>query len=311
MHFFCNQITQFVSHHYASNAQNIPFLDSIPHFAHYTGMANRSWSTDALVLSLSAFGEGHREAHLLTQDRGLIRAAVFGGAKSKLRALVSPFQTGKVWLYTDPVKKSSRITDFDVVAWRPGIREELVRSWCASFCAEVVTRSHGVADWRLVNAYLDGIAVSGEDECRRGTLRFVWRTLEAAGLCPDLSACARCGDALFSEEPLAPQTAETVPLDDADPSINGQKGENEVVYYSPVDDALLCGRCAQAGERRFPLSVGSLRYLRAIGSERPDAVRRLRVSPREYAELRGFLFFLVSRMVDGTLKTLEAGDGIL
>ncbi|HNY16739.1 MAG TPA: DNA repair protein RecO C-terminal domain-containing protein [Treponemataceae bacterium] len=270
-------------------------------------MANRSWSTEALVLSLSAFGEGHREAHILTLDRGLIRAAVFGGAKSKLRALVSPFQTGTAWLYTDPVKKSTRITDFDVVAWRPGIREDLVRSWCASFCAEIVTRSHGVADWRLVNAFLDGIAVSGEDECRRGTLRFVWRTLEAAGLCPDLSVCARCGDGLFPEEPFASQAAEpagTAP-------INGQKGENEVVYYSPVDDALLCGRCAQAGERRFPLSAESLRYLRAIGSERPDAVRRLKVSPREYAELRGFLFFLVSRMVDGPLKTLEAGDGIL
>lgn len=264
-------------------------------------MSNRSWNCEALVLSLSSFGEGHREAHLLTRDKGLVRAAVFGGAKSKLRALVSPFQTGTAWLYSDPVKKSTRITDFDVTSWRPGIREDLIRSWCASFCAEIVTRSHGIADWRLVNAYLDGIAVSGEDECRRGTLRFVWRTLEAAGLCPDLSSCVRCGDEL----PFA------VPLADRPGAMNGQKGENEVVYYSPVEDALLCGKCAQPNERRFPLSTGSLDYLRAIASESPEAVRRIRLEAKEYAELRNFLFFLVTRMVDGPVKTLEAGEGIL
>jgi len=175
------------------------FLDTIPPIAHYRPMANRSWSTEALVLSLSSFGEGHREAHLLTRENGLVRAAVFGGAKSKLRALVSPYQSGTVWLYTDPVKKSTRITDFDVVSWRPGIRENLIRSWCAAFCSEVITRSHGIADWRLVNAYLDGIAVSDEDECRRGTLRFVWRILESAGLCPDLTLCTRCGCGLFRD----------------------------------------------------------------------------------------------------------------
>ena len=261
-------------------------------------MSNRSWSTEALVLSLSSFGEGHREAHLLTRDKGLIRAAIFGGAKSKLRALVSPFQSGTVWLYTDPVKKSTRITDFDVTAWRPGIREDLVRAWCASFCAEIVTRCHGVSDWRLVNAYLDGISVSGEDECRRGTLRFVWRILDSAGLCPDLTLCARCGKE-FTEEGARP---------DAD---DGKKGENKVVYYSPHEDAVLCERCAQPGERRFPLSHESLAYLTAIAGEAPETVRRMRVEAGEYAELRNFLFFLVTRMIDGPLKTLETGEGIL
>jgi DNA repair protein RecO (recombination protein O) len=254
-------------------------------------MTNRSWRTDALVLSLSVFGEGHREAHLLTKDKGLVRAAVFGGAKSKLRALVAPFQSGVAWLYTDPVKKTTRITDFDVTSWRPGIREDLVRAWCAAFCAEIVTRSHGVADWRLVNAFLDGISVSGEDECRRGTLRFIWRTLESAGLCPDLFSCVRCA----------------CPLE----RLDGQNDENEVVYYSPVDDALICGRCAQDGERRFSLSPGAIGYLRAIGTESPEEVRRMRLDAREYAELKGFLFFLVSRMVDGSLKTVESGEGIL
>lgn len=269
---------------------------------HYTLMSNRSWSSQALVLSLSSFGEGNREALLLTPDRGLVRAAVFGGAKSRLRSLVSPYQTGIAWVYTDPVKKTSKITDFDVQAWRPGIREGLVRTWCAALCAEIVTRSHGIADWRLVNAFLDGIEVSGEDECRRGLLRFLWRLLTTAGIAPDTSCCARCG----TETRAAPGGDGESGAPDG-----GENRENTILFYSPHEDACVCPECARGGERGFPLSGESLAFLAAIDRLGPADARRFQPGPRCYAELRGFLFFLVSRMVDGTLKTLETGDGIL
>jgi len=269
------------------------FLDRIGIFTHYTAMSNRSWSTQALVLSLSSFGEGHREALLLTEDNGLIRAAVFGGAKSKLRALVSPYQSGTIWLYSDPVKKSNKITDFDVSAYRQGIRENLVRTWSAALCTEIVTRSHGIADWRLVNAFLDGISISDENDCRRGLLRFLWRLLVAAGINPDIACCARCG------EPIG--TA----------GISGGKDENGLVYYSPHEDACVCLRCARNEDRRFPLSVRSIAYLSAIEHERASLVRSIPLAESDYSELRQMLFFLVTRMIDGPLKTLETGEGIL
>jgi len=246
-------------------------------------MSNRSWSAKALVLSLSTFGEGNREALLLTEERGLVRAAVFGGAKSKLRALVSPYQTGTAWIYSDPVRKSAKITDFDVQSWRPGIRESLVRTWCAAVCAEIVTRSHGVADWRLVNGFLDGIAVAGDDECRMGILRFIWRILAAAGIAPDVSRCSRCG--------ATPQ--------------------NTVLYYSPLDDSCACERCARPEERGFPLSGEATRYLVAIDELSPGEVRSIRLPEGDYADIRGFLFFLATRMIGGGLKTLETGEGII
>lgn len=249
---------------------------------HYTPMSTRSWSGNALVLSLSSFGEGHREALLLTEEKALVRAAVFGGAKSKLRSLVSPWQSGRIWIYTDPVKKSSKITDFDVTSWRQGIREDLIRTWCASVCSEIVTRSHGIADWRLVNAFLDGISVSDETECRYALLRFFWRVLLAAGIAPDVSACVRCG------EPV-----------------------NEVLYYSPLEEACICERCVKSDESRFPLSREACIWLEAIEHLSPSQARSARPESRSYAELRQFLFFLVSRMIDGQLKTLEAGEGIL
>jgi DNA repair protein RecO (recombination protein O) len=252
-------------------------------------MASRSWRTQALVISLSTFGEGHREATLLTEDSGLLRAALYGGAKSKLRALVAPYQTGTVWLYADPVKKSAKITDFDVTAFREPIRDNLVRAWCAALCAELVTKTQGVADWRLVNAFLDGITRSGEDECRRGLLRYLWRTLTLAGLAPAVTECGRCG----------------------------KKTLNEVVWYSPAEDATVCDSCLNQGAtptrdgRGFRLTPEATAYLAAIDSQSPTTVRAIPLGAEGYATLRHFLFFLVSRMIDGKLKTLETGEGIL
>lgn len=248
-------------------------------------MPNRSWSTEAVVLSLTSFGEGHREALLLTPEHGLVRAAVFGGAKSKLKGLVSPWYRGTAWLYSDPVRKTVKATDFDVLSYRDGIREGLVRTWCASLCSEIVSRSHGVADWRLVNAFLDGIAVSDETECRLGLLRFIWRTLLTAGINPSIEWCARCGD--------------------------GTKGENGVLFYSPYEDACVCESCVRDEERRFPLSREARIYLESIVHLKPSDVRAITLGEGPYGELRVFLFFLLSRMIDGPLKTLETGEGIL
>lgn len=239
-----------------------------------------------MVLSLSPFGEGHREALLLTSDQGLVRAAVFGGAKSKLRSLVSPWHSGSVWIYTDPVKKANRITDFDVRFWREGIRENLVRSWCASLCAEVVTRSHGIAEWTLINAFLDGIAVSSENECKRALLRFIWRVLMGAGIHPETSVCARCLS-------------------------GGENAPNEILFYAPGEEACLCQRCARTEERQFPLSAQALDWLKAVETLTPAQARSVLPDSETYAQLRKFLFFLLARMVDGKLRTLESGEGII
>jgi len=255
-----------------------------------SAMAERSWTTEALILSLTAWGESNREALFLTPDRGLQRASVFGGAKSKLRAQVGPWQTGTLWVYTDPVKKTAKITDIDVTAWRQGIRESLVRTWCASLCAELVTKSHGNADWRVVNAFLDGIAVSDDDECRRGLLRFAWRLLIGSGVNPETGRCARCGEGIAK-------------------SLRGEPFP--VAFYSPHEDSFLCPACARAEERGFPLSAPALVYLDAVEHLAPSQARALPLDGPAYAELRGVLFFLLTRLVQGPLKTLETGEGIL
>ena len=221
---------------------------------------------------------------MLTEERGLVRAAVFGGPKSRLRSGVSPYHSGRMWLYTDPVKKTTKVTDFDVQKWREGIRESLVKTWCAALCAEVVLRSQGTADWRLVNGFLDGINLSKEEACEPALIRFLWRAIAAAGLRVDIETCARCGRAA---------------------------GAGGALWYIPFEDGCACGECAAQSERVFPLSSEARLYLIAAESANMKAARAIQLSAAALGPLRDFLFFLTEKMIGGKLKTVESSAGLI
>ncbi|MDR2782867.1 MAG: recombination protein O N-terminal domain-containing protein, partial [Treponema sp.] len=102
----------------------------------------RNATYSALVLRTRPVGESNREAFFLTAEGGVIRATVFGGAKSKLRACVSPFHQGTLWVYHDTVKDFMKVTDFDVKQWRPGLRELYDRSMAAAAVMDTIAASH-------------------------------------------------------------------------------------------------------------------------------------------------------------------------
>ncbi len=244
----------------------------------------RSWSSPAIVLSLSAFGEANREAAVLTEERGLVRAAVFGGPKSRLRAAASPYHSGRMWFYTDPVKKTTKVSDFDVEKWREGIRESLIKTWSAALCAEVVLRSQGISDWRLVNGFLDGINLCNEDACEPALIRFLWRIIVASGLRVDIEACARCGKAA---------------------------GSADIIWYIPVEDGCACEECAAQAEKVFELSAESRFYLLAAESANMKASRLLPLSAASLSALRDFLLLLTEKMIGGKLKTVQSAAGLI
>ena len=148
------------------------------------------------MLSVSSFSGDHRNVSLLVpQEHGctIIPATLFGGARSKLRGMVSAYQSGRVWLYSNPIKNSHKITDFSVSAYRMELRESLARSWCAAVCSEITIKTCGTVNWQLVNAFLDGLCVSDDEGCERGLLRFLWRLLQTAGVATDIFHCGACG----------------------------------------------------------------------------------------------------------------------
>ena len=76
-------------------------------------MAVRSASFDAIILRSKEVPSGARVVTLLSADEGIVEAFVFGGGKSKLRSLASPWYYGKAWVYRDAAKGLVKLTDFD------------------------------------------------------------------------------------------------------------------------------------------------------------------------------------------------------
>jgi DNA repair protein RecO (recombination protein O) len=157
----------------------------------------RNYCYSALVLRARPSGDANREITFLTAEEGLIRATVFGGPKSRLRAHTAPFHRGRLWIYRDPAKDFMKVTDFDVQTWRPGIRELYERTMAASAVAETVLAAQGGGGgWREALSLTDGAldALEGADApaCRRLIIQFLWDWAEILGQRPELNRCASC-----------------------------------------------------------------------------------------------------------------------
>ena len=234
---------------------------------------SRTFVHEALVLLVRASGESNRDATFLTADAGIVRATVFGGPKSSLRAYIAPFHRGTLWLYHDPVRDSRKVTDFDVRSWRPGLRESLDRSLSASTLAETILVSHGGGGaWEraleLANEQLDALETADDDACRHGLARFLWKWSEFLGARPEMDSCGSCGN----------------PLKD-----------DETVWYSRIESCMFCRDCAgkdssvDDGSSRgilVPLNPGARKWLSAV--DRMDARSALRIglAPESEAQAR-------------------------
>ena len=155
---------------------------------------SRNLSYTALVLRLKTSGESNREAWFLSAEEGVIRATVFGGPKSRLRAHVAPFHQGKLWIYRNPMRDSRKVSDFDVHSWRPGIRELYERFSVAEALAETILASHGGGGaWpralKLAGSVLDALEEADAATCSHLGARFLWEWTGILGLRPELAAC--------------------------------------------------------------------------------------------------------------------------
>ena len=153
----------------------------------------RNISCAALALRTRQFGEANREAYFLTREAGVIRAVLYGGPKSKLRAFVSPFHSGLLYLYHVPARDSYKVTDFDVRAWRPGIREVYERTVSSGAIAETILAGHGGGGgweeaFRLACSTLDVIERADAARTRRLLVYFFWKWADILGARPEKTA---------------------------------------------------------------------------------------------------------------------------
>lgn len=200
----------------------------------------RAERADALVLRSIAYGEADAVVHLLVRGRGRIAAFARGARSSRKRfgGALEPFQRVEALLAEREGQELWALREARVTEAHPRLREDLHRIAHAGYAAELVhdlTRPGEPADglFELLENFLSRLESGAATSSRLRALEL--GALEAAGLAPELSACARCG----SEVP------------------SGRAA------FDPDAGGLVCTRCTP-GTHPLALSLGARAALRQL-----------------------------------------------
>ncbi|MCL2213807.1 MAG: recombination protein O N-terminal domain-containing protein [Treponema sp.] len=242
---------------------------------------SRTVTYTALVLRCRPSGESNNEVTLLTAEEGLIKATVFGGPKSKLRAHSAPYNSGQIWIYRDKSKEYGKLSDFDVRSWRPGLRELYERTMTAACIAESILSSHGGGgDWgtalELAIDTLDTLENANEELCAFLLVHFLWRWAGFLGIQPNLGCCVNCAEAV----------------------------KDGVVWFNIRESAAFCTDCTkELSDNRSEsketglilLNPGCRRWLSAAGGIEPAQLHRYSMDRKSFNEAKSLVTAILSQ----------------
>jgi DNA repair protein RecO (recombination protein O) len=235
----------------------------------------------------------------LSDEAGLVDAFVFGGPKSRLRSLASPWHEGRAWIYRDGAKDFVTLSDFDAIREFPGIRTNLDAISAASLAGEFIMATSALGgDWMDAKTLfvdlaetLDGLLeenhVRIKSSIDRAIILFCVKAIQAMGLMPDPGECSACAGA------IRPDTVQS---------------------YSRRHGGFMCASCSagavHGGGREpglIPLPAGALAWLAAAeGMDFGQAVRT-GLAAEAQAALKASLFDLLRKSAESPLRTLESG----
>lgn len=247
---------------------------------------SRNATEEVIILRVRPVGEIHASVRMLSRSSGLIDAMAYGARarRGSLRGSVVPFALGTCYLYTDPVKGSSKITDLAIGEYHPELRENLKKFYVASLWAEVVLFSYaagseGEAVWSLMRESLSLLGSNEEELADHLNLQFLWRFLELLGMRPELPQEPRGSYRYLPEE------------------------------HSFVERDDLSREDSREGG--VTLGGGSLAYLGSLERRSLSEALTVSLSPGQRRELKTLLFRLVQEASERELKTIKSGEGIL
>jgi DNA repair protein RecO (recombination protein O) len=217
----------------------------------------RAVKTEAVVLRSMRYGEADRILHLYTPARGRVSAIAKGVRRSRSRfgGRLEPFFRLRIELH-EGRSELLTVTGADTIDGHRRLREDARALDAAARACDAVgrlfetsephpgvfnllCRKLALLDAQAGEAQLDGAAPIA---ARAGSLAFRLKLLLAAGLAPQLGACASCGE------------------------------REELIGFSGAAGGVVCGAC-EAGS--FPLGEQAYRFMTdAFGaplSETPDA----------------------------------------
>jgi DNA repair protein RecO (recombination protein O) len=217
----------------------------------------RAVKTEAVVLRSMRYGEADRILHLYTPGRGRVSAIAKGvrRARSRFGGRLEPFFRLRIELHEGRGELLT-VTGAETVDGHRHLREDAAALDAAARACDAVGRLFETAEphpgvFNLLCRKLSlldqqaagrGPAEGAPIAARAGALAFRLKLLLAAGLAPQLGACASCGE------------------------------REDLVGFSGAAGGVVCGACEAAS---FPLDERAYRFMtEAVGApltEAPDA----------------------------------------
>ncbi|MCS6962972.1 MAG: DNA repair protein RecO [Thermoflexus sp.] len=199
----------------------------------------RLYRTEAIVLRRSDFGEADRLLTLLTPEFGKLRALAKGVRKIRSRKAGHVERFMRTSLLLARGRELDVISQAEVIAAHPRLREDLTRSTLAHYVAELAETfapegEESRALYRLLADTLDRLDT--EDELQQIVRYYELHLLEIAGFRPQVEFCVGCGEPLREER--------------------GPYG------FDPPRGGVLCPRCAPRFPAARPLSRRALKAMR-------------------------------------------------
>jgi len=276
---------------------------------------------EALALRARESPGGSRILTLMTAEAGLVDVFIFGGPKSKLRSIASPYASGRAFVYFDPVKDFQKLSDFEVRDSYPALRDELERLWAAGLVAELLMKtSGGGGDYPLVLDLaagcleaLDRGGRAGEADGGAATpvLAFIWRLLSLIGVGPDPGACALCGSELKPASGGAFSFVREGFLCPACAAREGNayqtRGESTDLGSSQGDASRFLG----GGGRILRLGPDAFRWLERASTLPFAQAARSAIAPDCLESLKALIFGLARSAVEAPLASFSRGAGLL
>ena len=291
-------------------------------------MPSRNLVYESLALRARESPGGSRILTLLTAEAGLVDVFVFGGPKSKLRSLASPYASGRAFVYLDPVKDFQKLSDFEVRDSYPALRDELERIWSAGLVAELLVKtSGGGGDYPLVlelaRSCLEALDQGGHVE--GPILTFIWRLLSLIGLGPDPTACALCGAELrpssggaysfVRESFLCPSCAAREVASGAGTGAAPIPGVDSALGAVNAEDAGTSGgdasRFLGARGRLLRLGPDVFRWLERASYSSFAEASRAEIPADCLDSLKALIFGLARRAAEAPLASFSRGAGLL
>ncbi|MDX9990786.1 MAG: DNA repair protein RecO [Anaerolineales bacterium] len=241
--------------------------------------APRSFRVEAVVLRHADWGEADRILTLYTREYGKLRAVAKGARKMRSR------KAGHLEPFTHITLQLARARDLSIVtqvetldAYLP-LREDLMLMGYASYAMELLDRftydeeGGNPVIFRLLTETLGRLSLQIEPWL---ALRFYeMRLLDSLGFRPQLFLCSNCQREILPEDQ----------------------------YFSAASGGVICPRCGAGLPGLWPISMGSLKYLRHFQRSSFKDAARANPTAAEQKELESLMQAYFTYLLERGLNT--------